>query len=283
MTFPVVVTGASGFIGRHLVAYLRRRGVPVIALSRRADLTDVSGTKIHPVQAYSDFEPVSGAVLVHLAEPPHIASVDAEGERHVARMRDQAAALLSRNYARAIYVSSATVYGDAENEPRRPEEKLPPPSKVYSQAKLAVERVFVRADQIVARVTNVFGHGMAAGTIFADIIRQLGGSGPVTIRETTPVRDYLWVDDAAEALAFMTKGSATGIYNVASGNAVSCEQLTNLVLRFSGQDGRTVVGALPPRHSVLRLDISATTRDFGWLPRTGLQAGIAELLKPGIS
>jgi nucleoside-diphosphate-sugar epimerase len=281
VTSPVVVTGASGFIGRHLVAHLSARRIPVIALTRRAGFDECAGVRSHVVCAYSDFGPPPDSILVHLAEPPHIASVDQEGERHVARMREQGVALLARGYTRAIYVSSSTVYGDREETPRRPGEILPPPTKVYSQAKLQVERVFLDANQVVARATNVYGPRMSENTIFSDILKQLAGSGPVLIREATPVRDYLWVEDAAEALAAMARGNKFGIYNVASGHSVSCEDLAGLILRESGQSGRPVVASLPPRRSVLRLDISTTFDDFGWRPATDLQAGISKLLTSG--
>jgi UDP-glucose 4-epimerase len=272
-----VVTGASGFIGRHLVARLRERGAPVIALARSTPAAELPFSVVC-VGDYATYEPPADAVLVHLAEPPHIASVDREGERHVAKMRDQAAALLARRYARAIYVSSATVYGDHSATPRRPDESLSEPAKIYSQAKLAVEALFQHANGVVARATNIFGRGMSPGTIFGDIFRQLDEHGPIVIRETTPVRDYLWVEDAADALVAIATGQARGLYNLASGHAVSCEELAQVVLRLDGQNGRDVVGALPPRQSILRLDISSTVRDFNWTPRTTLESGIRRLL-----
>ena len=277
MTSPVVVTGASGFIGSHLRRDLSARDIPVIALTRNA--VAVEGN-LQAVNAYPDYAPPEGATLIHLAEPPHIASVDAEGECHVTRMADQASALLSRGYRRAIYVSSATVYGDTVTTPRRPDEKVTTSQKVYAQAKLTVERLFLAAGGVIARVTNVYGVGMARGTIFTDIIDQLGRPGPVVIRETTPVRDYLWVEDAASALASMAERRSAGIYNVASGTTISCAGLAEAILAEAGED-REVIGALPPRHSELKLDISATQRDFGWVPRVDLRTGIRTLLKHG--
>lgn len=277
MTPSIVVTGASGFIGRHLVARLNGEGVPVVALARRAPAIQLP-FGVACVGDYATYAPPANAVLVHLAEPPHITSVDMEGERHVAKMRDQAAALLARGYGRAIYVSSATVYGDHSATPRRPDEPLSEPTKIYSQAKLAVEALFLKDNGVVVRATNIFGNGMSPGTIFGDIFRQLDGKGPIIIRETTPVRDYLWVEDAADALVSIATGTASGLYNLASGHAVSCEELAQVVLRLDGQNGRDVMGALPPRQSVLRLDISATMRDFNWTPRTTLEGGIRRLL-----
>jgi nucleoside-diphosphate-sugar epimerase len=281
VTSPIVVTGASGFVGRSLVRHLARRGLSTVALSRHTKGAFASTTvRSEVVTAYADFVPQAGSVLIHLAEPPHITSVDARGQAHIEQMQEQASALLARNYRRVIYASSATVYGDASDRPWTAERRLAESPKVYAQSKLAVEELFLAAEGTVARVTNLYGPGMAKTTIFADILAQLGGEGPVVIREETPVRDYLWIDDATSAFAAMALGDHGGIYNVASGSAISCGDLAVLILRLAGEPDRPVLAKLPARPSVLRIDIEKTKHDFQWIPEVELETGIRKLLEP---
>jgi len=280
VTPPIVVTGASGFAGRNLVRYLDAQGIATVALARRAIALPVSANvSVQAVSSYAEYVPPAGSVLIHLAEPPHIASVDAKGQAHIDQMVGQASALLARNYRRTIYASSATVYGDGSDSPWTPERPLAESPKVYAQAKLAVERLFLSARGAVARVTNLYGPGMASSTIFADILGQLGQPGPVTIREATPIRDYLWVHDAAAAFAAMALHERSGIYNVASGSVIACGDLAHLILRLAGESGREVVAKQPPRHSVLRIDVEKTKRDLAWSPKVSLETGIEVLLK----
>ena len=283
MTPPIIVTGASGFAARHLLRYLAHQRIAAIALTRRPNAVPVlANVRVETVAVYSDFIPPDGGVLVHLAEPPHITSVDAKGQAHIEQMMEQASALLSRNYRRVVYASSATVYGDNSDIPWTPDQPLAESPKVYAQSKLAVERLFLAAGGVVARATNLYGPGMATTTIFADILAQLGKPGPVLIREVTPVRDYLWVGDAAAALTAMALGVQSGIYNVASGSAVSCGDLARMILTLAGEAGREVLASQPARYSVLRIDIEKTKRDLRWSPAVDLETGIRMLLKPEI-
>ena len=156
----------------------------------------------------------------------------------------------------------------------------PSTPKARPISKLAVEKLFLAVGGTVARVTNLYGPGMATTTIFADILAQLGKPGPVTIREVTPVRDYLWSDDAAAAFTAMALSEKSGIYNVASGTVIACGDLANLILKLAGESRREVLAKHPARHSVLRIDIEKIKRDLQWSPTVDLETGIKLLLKP---
>src|SRR5690349_15988366 len=104
---PIVVTGASGFIGGALTRALVRRGIPVIAVSRSAATTpDVENLR---VVDYRDTPCPAGAILVHLAEQATIPLANARGAAHVDEVRSLVAELLAKGFRRVVYASSGQI------------------------------------------------------------------------------------------------------------------------------------------------------------------------------
>jgi len=277
---PLVITGSSGFIGSHLIDHFISQRIPAIALTRNANRTQKASEVVEVIQveSYSDYRPPNDAVLIHLAEPPHIAEVDKQGLLHVERMKEQALAIFERGYRRIVYSSTATLYGDKLEHPRRPEERILNQHNVYARSKMEVEAIVSSFGGVNARITNIYGPRMCDTTIFSDIIRQIGEDGPITIRESTPVREYLWIGDLCNGLARMALGEATGAFNLGTGQGISCHDLARLILEVSGQLEREVRSLNPPRRSILNLDIEDTMKFFDWSPMTSISTGIKTLL-----
>jgi nucleoside-diphosphate-sugar epimerase len=130
------------------------------------------------------------------------------------------------------------------------------------------------------RLANLYGPGMAANNVLSDVLQQLGGAGPVRIRDAAPVRDFLWVGDAAAGLAAVALGEPAGIYNLGSEHGTSIGELVRLLLEAAEEEGREIVATAPAdRPSTLVLDIAATEAAFGWRPQTSLASGLRMLLK----
>ncbi|MBU0726849.1 MAG: NAD(P)-dependent oxidoreductase [Alphaproteobacteria bacterium] len=269
----ICVTGASGFIGTALSAALVARGHRVLACSRRP-FAAPGGVQAVIVTQYHD-APLAD-VLVHLAEPAALPG-DAAGPEATATLT----ALAGRGYRRLVYLSSAAVYGDMESYPRRPDE----PARAengYGRMKRAGEAVALAAGGVAVRLTNVYGPGMNQGTVMTDILAQRAVPGPIRVRDLAPVRDYLWLDDAVSGLVAIAEGSATGVFNLASGEAASVERLALTCLRLWGRQGDGAVAMAPAgRASVLRLDIGETLQHFDWQPHTALDEGLARLAGGG--
>jgi len=273
----VVVTGASGFLGRAVVARLVADGHECIAATRGAGV--LPGAKMLCVPDYSELVAPPGAVLIHLAETRSITASDGAGSAHLEASTKLVRVLLGMHWEHVIYLSSAAVYGDRAASAHLPEEN-PEPVSNYGRTKLACEALVLAEGGTVLRSTNLIGRGMAADNVLADILGQLDRTGPLVLRALTPVRDYLWIEDAAELVVRAAGRQKGGIFNAASGRVVSVADLAKLVLATARQCHRPLEETQPVSdNSMIKLDIASTTQAFDWVPQTTLEAAVQILIQ----
>ena len=277
----LVVTGASGFLGRQVIAAARRRQLAVVAVGRKRTAQRVPGVPVIEVDDYGALEPPTGqAVLIHLAETANIGVADMEGEPYVAESRAAMARLTQRRWSHVVYASSALVYGDAIARPRRADEQVPAPTSHYAASKLAGEQLACAAGGAVARLANLYGPGMAETTALAQILSQLPEQHALRIRDGAPIRDFLWVEDAAAGLLMLATRGARGVFNIGTGIGTSIAELAGMVLAAAQQTGRAVEVAAPREGpSCCVLDVRETLASIGWRPHLSLRAGLARLLE----
>jgi nucleoside-diphosphate-sugar epimerase len=271
----IVITGASGFIGRHLRESLLARGDHVVAVSRRncAGMLQVSDYAKSP----------SADVMIHLGEESDRVQVNQAGNAYLRSSAQVVSALANRGYRRLIYISSGTVYGDVISLPRKPCD-VPVANDTYSQAKIINERIVLAAGGAVVRLSNIYGEGMSRSNVLSDIIAQIPGRGPLTVRDASTVRDYCHISDLIEALVRFVCCDYHGIINIGSGIGVSVRRLAEICLSVAGQHGRPIQSKKPgsTSFSINVLDITQTTEILNWRPRIVLVDGLTELVNKKI-
>ncbi len=263
------MTGAGGFLGQALTRVLRARGMEVIALARG-----------EPRPADGTHEPVApeGDVLIHLGEASDRRVANEMGAAYEQTALVRLRALLARGYQSVAYASSAVLYGDRAASPRSVSDPVYA-NDVYTRIKLASEGMVLERGGSVVRLSNLYGLGMARGTVLGTILGQLRQSGPMTVQTTSPVRDFLWIDDAVMALFCLAESRASGVFNVGSGVGASIAELASTALDESGETGRPVIATqTDARPSFLVLDISKTTAALPWRPEVSLREGLQRLI-----
>ena len=267
----IVVTGASGFLGRRVVDILFRSGCNVLPVcrSKRADCHQVADYKDSP----------KGDVLIHLAENNNRHRVNRAGESYVQTALRTLRMLLDKGYQRVVYASSGVLYGDGSPYPCKPNDGIEI-NDFYTSLKRESEiAVLACGNNAVARLTNLYGPGMARNNVLSTVLSQIPGSGPVNVMDYSPIRDFLWIEDAAAGLTSLALSSECGIYNFGSGEGVSIAQLSQLALHLANQKDRQVEATRPSKNrSSIILDISATTAALGWQPVTSLTDGLRQLM-----
>ncbi|UCH34039.1 MAG: NAD(P)-dependent oxidoreductase [Armatimonadota bacterium] len=268
----VVVTGATGFVGRAVVRHLRAAGHRPLALARRQtpDATWVS----------SYAEAPAADALVHLAEIAHRGAAEAAGSAYEEETSSTLKVLLARGYRRVVYASSGVLYGDRHAMPCRVGMPVEARDR-YTRIKLRSEASVLAARGAVLRLANLYGHSVTRGTVLGTILSQIPGTGPLWVQDDTPVRDFLWIDDAAEAFVALVESDVSGIFNVGTGVGTSVRELARAALACAGESHRPIVtSAKPSAASSLVLDIGHTCASLPWRPRTALAEGLGRLLKP---
>lgn len=273
----VVITGASGFLGG---AVLR-----VLAAQQDVEPIPVTRKEIYGWCRVSDYsQSPAGDVLIHLAEDNDRARVAQSGQAYEEKVLATLTSLLEKGYRRVVYASSAVLYGDADIRAHFPNDPIRS-DDAYTRVKRLSELAVLKLPAgIVVRLANIYGPGMSKNNVMSTILRQIPSEGSLEVMDKNPVRDFIWVEDAAEgivalALNHFKEGNKRGLYNLGTGVGTSIGALASMALEIAGQPDKPVkTGHSSDRQSSLILDFSDTTSACGWQPKTSLRQGLAHLL-----
>jgi UDP-glucose 4-epimerase len=274
----VVITGASGFLGTYILRLLsKQKNVEAIPVTRK---------KIPGWCRVLDYtqSPV-GDVLIHLAEDNDRERVSKSGKAYEEKALDTLAALLAKRYRLVVYVSSSVLYGDTDIHAHRPNDPIQS-NDAYTRVKRQSEMAVLKLPTgIVVRPANIYGPGMSKNNVMSAILQQIPGMGKLEVMDTNPVRDFIWVEDAAEgivalALSNFKDGNKCTLFNLGTSVGTSIGSLAELALDIGGQPNRIVYAKnASDRQSRLILDFSDTTSTCGWQPKTSLRHGLTFMLQ----
>lgn len=288
----VLVTGATGFIGRNVVAQLARDGVPVVAAGRRPEGLGDGGI---PFEAVDLLEPGAPARLIARVRPTrliHLAWNATPGRFWTAPDNlDWAAATFSllRAFAegggeRAVLAGSCAEY-DWTGEGRLREDSPIVPATFYGVVKDATRRaVCAFGDQTGlsvawARIFWLYGPGEARNRLVSDVASALSLRQPVETTEGFQQRDFLHVEDVAGAFVAALSSSHRGPFNVGSGSPVAVRHLIGILASELGGSERVAFGARPSAPGeppLLCADTTLLTHAIGFRPRFDLEAGLRD-------
>ncbi len=279
---PVLVTGATGFIGAALARRLLAGGAEVHGVSRHPP-TAGDGVVWHAADL-GDAERVREVVKgVRPARLFHLASaVSGRGDRDfvLPTLRDNFLSTVHLLLAAEEFGVGRTILAGSMEEPEPGEA----PSSPYSASKAAATlygqlfSALYRLPVVHARIYMVYGPGQRDRTkvVPAAIRAALAGEAPALSSGTRPV-DWVYVDDVAAGLERLSE--AAGLegrrLDLGSGELVTVRAVVERLCALCGGPS-PAIGALPDRpfERVRRADVAATLAATGWRARVGLEDGL---------
>lgn len=274
-TGRLVVLGATGFVGSHVVERATQAGWEVVALSSRdVDLADPAGS-LALAAVLQD-----GDTVVHAAAVVPSKSAD-DVSRNLLMTQALVDALADITVAQLVVVSSDAVYGSESGVVD--ETSACAPDSLHGVMSLAREMVCAEVSAPVltlVRPAAIYGHGDTHNSYGPNrFARQALDSGEITVfgaGEAT--RDHVAIGDVADVIVRSVATRQAGIVNVASGQSVSFSDLAGLV-REAAPAGTTVVVAGSESSPTFRTyDISGLARRFPDLVPTGPAEGVRAML-----
>lgn len=296
----ILITGVTGWTGRHVAARCAAAGAQVVGTARRPTPVQSVQVMAADVTSYDEIDAVVATVgpdhVIHLAaimpgldewSPARGAHTNVTGTLNVLQAVHRRAP-----GARVVLGCSSSVYGAvagavAESQPMRPVSAYAI-SKAEQEQRAVEFAVAHRLDLVRARVFNQTGPGEPLRLVGAAIASQIAaieaGRRPpvVTVRALAPSRDFTDVRDVAAAyLALLQKGTSGAVYNVCSGVSWSIDGVATLLLRASTAAGIRVVETGGPQPSEIISqtgDPTLIASSTGWAAGIPLATSLADLL-----
>jgi nucleoside-diphosphate-sugar epimerase len=289
----VLVTGATGFVGRHALHVLLRSGHDVHAVAR----TPPSGADEVTWHAADLLEPGAAERVVAAARPSHLLHLAwyAEHGRYWTAPENvqwvEATLALFRAFAggdgeRAVLAGTSAEYDWSHGfcsehvTPRRP-------ATLYGVAKDAAHRVVRAAAEQAGvelawgRVFFLYGPHEHPERLVSSVARALLAGRPAPVSSGVQVRDFMHVADVASGFVALLESDVAGPVNVASGDPVRIRDVVTAIGELAGRPDLPRLGELSDRPGdppLLVADVRRLRDEVGFAPRHSLTEGLRATL-----
>lgn len=292
----ILITGASGYIGRHLINSLSQENIRIRVFTRRSkpvDLADIEWQQGDVCHLGSVQEAVQGCTsAVHLACLP----LGLSFQNPLSDFQVNALGTLNVLYAaraagvkQVIYASTAQVYGFTERLPMA-EDDLPQPASPYAASKLCGEYLcttFARCyglNTTILRLFNVYGPALDGSerntveSLFVQRVRQ--GLPPIIKGDPNQGRDFIHVHDVVCAIRLALDKTGNGIINIGTGQMTTLVELAELIIKLTGAKLKPLIESQEVQPLRIQADTRKAKERLGFQAEITLTSGLNQMIKP---
>ena len=283
----ILVTGASGFVGKNLVVDLKSRGAEVLTL------TDPNGYRID-VRDWQRIRELGGGLgkvdlVYHLAalmfvpysfeNPREIYEVNVLGTLNILE-------LCRLHSVDKVIFASSYIYGPPQYLPIDETHPINP-TNPYSRSKALGEELCCAYYEdyglkcVILRAFNIYGAGQRDNFLIPTILRQIA-TGEIELKDPEPRRDFLYVKDAVEAYikAADYSGSGFEVFNIGLGKSYSVDEIVTKIFAVIGREVKVRYLQQRRKGEIMNTvaDITKAKEKLSWEPEFNLEEGLTNMI-----
>ncbi|MDO8638391.1 MAG: GDP-mannose 4,6-dehydratase [Candidatus Daviesbacteria bacterium] len=299
----VLVTGASGFVGSHLVNKLNLKKARVVTLSKKGSKLPVN--TVDEVGSVENFDRLNEIIkknkvkiIFHLAAQPIVEIGQANPiptfEVNIRGTWNILEAARENNIQKVIIASTVHVYGDNPKVPFK-EKYFPQPSRPYETSKVCADLLaqsFADTYNLpveIPRFVNIYGPGdLNFSRLIPKVIKSILNNERPEVWDIGSVRDFLYIDDAINAYLTLAEkqldnGKRMRVFNFGTGKPIKIYDLVLKIIEFANKEIDVKMENPPEERSneikKQYVSISKAKKELGWKPQVSLDEGLAETIK----
>lgn len=287
----IAVTGASGMLGRHIVAALKFADFDVISYSRTArdfelwrcwDLTQWKTEK----ELDELFESVDAVIHAGAAVPSaqHLCDDNESFDANVRASLNLADWVRKRDLP-LVHISGAIVYVDPNDQDIQEDAPIgwSGLGGFYGLTKLLAEDLLRREKDAglrlaILRPSSIYGYGLGTEKLICSFLSRAHEGSTIELSEpVTDSVDFIHAADVADAVVKVLQDTAWGTFNLASGRSTSINDLAEMCISVAGKgDVKIKQSMQASRHPIRRFDLNCklARMQLGWSPHVDLSVGI---------
>lgn len=287
----VLITGCNGFLGKNLAKAFHAKDYEVMGLDLQIknapewmQVVAADITKQEELQNAFDDLATQPEIIIHTAglligqaDDETLMKVNVKGTQNLL-------SLLPRKIQHFIFLSSSMVYGSKIHPGEAfVEDHGFQPDNMYGRSKAYAEEAVIKGTKNTNCITTIFrpsvlyGDGASSKMLISGLVHALAEGEPFPSTAGEQLRDFLYIDDAVNAIVQAANQRIGGVFNLSYGQSVSLREVLDSMAQISGKPELIQKGKLPYRdNEVFHYALSSDKfqKVSGWKPQTNLQQGL---------
>ena len=267
----ILVSGAAGYVGRHLLPFLKSNTCSLFTPS--IDQLDLSNY----IELEAFFSKNKIDKVVHLAACLDNSNYESLFLSNIVALHNLLRVCLEYKIKFFVFVSGNNVYGSSFEKLFTEEDFCnPSPSNYYGLTKycgeLMVKDCFKnsKTKYSIIRIADIYGPNQKTGNLLKKVVENIKQKKPQIIFGTgVRTRDYIYIDDVARGIAFVTNNEIIGTYNLSTGKGTSVKEIVSIAEKISNCKEHTICVAAQQE------DVSCVVLNNNKLKRKGFEPNVS--------